>query len=208
MIPQGSNPCHSSDPRRNSDNTRSLTRCATELPVCLPLNKQKDDSSLFFLYFYKQRKERKEISGSHQAETGKSCAPCKALQASTNSQETGPHNPPGCTGALPRIRVPTSWLAHIWVLKCAPQELLTGNRSSHLCFRTLCTGGFRGGIMAPVELKPLNPDRYLNPTPGAQTQPRLRLVLEPTVFSLKSHTCSQDFLKFWFFMPQCRRNLG
>ena len=51
-----------------------------------------------------------------------------------------------------------------------------------------------------------NPDWDLNPHAGTLTQPRLTLRRELTVVQLKSHTWSQDFLKFRFFMSQHGRN--
>lgn len=60
------------------------------------LNKQNDSAFHFFLHFSKERKERKEIPGGLEAETSRGLALCKALQSGDNSQERGPHNPPGC----------------------------------------------------------------------------------------------------------------
>lgn len=43
--------------------------------MLLRLNKQKDGPGLFFLHVCKQRKERTEIPGDHQAAIGQGCPP-------------------------------------------------------------------------------------------------------------------------------------
>lgn len=62
--------------------------------MLLLLNKQKDGPGLFFLHVCKQRKERTEIPGDHQAAIGQGCPPAGPLQRGANLQETEAHNPP------------------------------------------------------------------------------------------------------------------
>ena len=57
-----------------------------------------------------------------------------------------------------------------------------------------------------LKLKLCNSDWDLNPQAGTRTQPKPRLGLEPPVFQLRSHTWSQDLMKFRFLISHHRKN--
>lgn len=85
---------------RSAARRRSLLLLLTQsLPPASTL-KQADDGVLrYFFHFCKQRKEKEEILGGLETETGEGFVPCQALQSGARPQERGASPPPGCLGA-------------------------------------------------------------------------------------------------------------
>lgn len=115
----------------------------SELP-CASTFKQKDDSHLVFFHFCKQRKEKKEIPGGVQADTGEDSPPAwphglaltKIHRGPSFTMHQGPQGTPGVTesqGSHP----------------LASSQLGGQTRSSpvlgHVCLRAMCWG-VRGGL--------------------------------------------------------------
>ena len=106
----------------------------------LPLTKQKDDSSLFSFHFCKQRKERKEIPGGRQADTGEGFTPRKSYSLALIHRRRGL--------ITHQVSRGTQGVTENWGSRPLVSSHL-GRRNpvlGHRCFRTLCAGGVRVGL--------------------------------------------------------------